>query len=167
MSETATATAIPSVRFFVPGTPATAGSKRGVPIYRGKKGEPRVFTGHVAVIEDSKRSQPWRQDVQGVAREAMAGRRQFTGALFVHMRFVMRRPKAHLGAHGLRPSAAVFPAGKPDVLKLARAVEDACNGIVWFDDAQIVTETLEKVYQDAHTAPEAGVLVDVREVASA
>ena len=169
MSETAAATTVPSVRFFVAGTPATAGSKRGVPIYRGKKGEPRVFTGKVAVVEDSARSQPWRQDVQGAAREAMAalGLSPFTGALFVSMRFVMRRPQAHVGAHGLRPSAPTFPGGRPDLLKLARAVEDACTGICWFDDAQIVVESLEKVYVDAVTAREPGVLVDVREVAPA
>lgn len=33
----------------------------------------------------------------------------------------------------------------PDVLKLARGVEDALTGIVWRDDAQIVNESLSKV----------------------
>jgi Holliday junction resolvase RusA-like endonuclease len=35
---------------------------------------------------------------------------------------------------------------RPDVLKLARAAEDALTGIVWRDDSQIVHETLAKVY---------------------
>jgi Holliday junction resolvase RusA-like endonuclease len=37
---------------------------------------------------------------------------------------------------------------KPDVLKLARAVEDALTGILYRDDAQIVTEVLRKRYGD-------------------
>jgi Holliday junction resolvase RusA-like endonuclease len=42
----------------------------------------------------------------------------------------------------LKASAPIAPPVKPDVLKLARAVEDAMSGIIYKDDAQIVTERL-------------------------
>ena len=36
------------------------------------------------------------------------------------------------------------PTSKPDVLKLARLVEDALTGVLFIDDAQIITELIEK-----------------------
>jgi Holliday junction resolvase RusA-like endonuclease len=58
----------------------------------------------------------------------------------------MPRPRAHFGARGLRPAAPAWPTVRPDVLKLARAVEDALTGLVWRDDSQIVVELLTKQY---------------------
>ena len=46
----------------------------------------------------------------------------------------------------------------PDVLKLARGVEDALTGIVWRDDAQIVNESLNKVVGAAAPGAAAGEL---------
>jgi Holliday junction resolvase RusA-like endonuclease len=40
----------------------------------------------------------------------------------------------------------LYPISKPDVLKLARAAEDALTGIIWSDDALIVQEHLYKAY---------------------
>ena len=47
----------------------------------------------------------------------------------------------------------------PDVLKLARAVEDALSGVCYSDDALIVEEALRKVWAD-----EWGVLVTIEEI---
>ena len=58
----------------------------------------------------------------------------------------MLRPKGHFGKRGLLPSAPIAPIVKPDLLKLARAVEDALSGLVYKDDAQIVREILDKHY---------------------
>jgi Holliday junction resolvase RusA-like endonuclease len=125
--------------FTVYGKPAPAGSKRFVPA-GGKRG------GRPLVIDDSKRSRPWKQDVAAIAGEAMGGRELLAGPLGLELVFYVARPKGHYGARGLRPSAPAWPIVKPDVLKLARAVEDALTGQVWRDDAQVVRELLMKRY---------------------
>lgn len=131
------------IRFFVPGKPATAGSKRA---FRNPK------TGGVVVTEDCKRSRPWKDAVKAVALEAMHNREMFGRAvpLRVAFYFTLARPKGHFGtgrnADRLRPSAPRFPAIRPDLLKYARAVEDALTGVVWHDDSQIVLEELWKHY---------------------
>ena len=71
----------------------------------------------------------------------------------MNMIFVRVRPKGHYGtgrnACVLKGWASrKMPTGKPDVLKLGRAVEDAMNGVIYLDDSQIVEEHLSKVYGD-------------------
>ena len=127
------------IEFTVYGTPAPAGSKRAFAI----KGKP----GRFAVTDASKRSQPWKTQVAQQAGEIMQGRHLLDGPLDLTLTFYVRRPKGHFGARGnVKPSAPACPIVKPDVLKLARGVEDALSGVVYRDDAQIVTETLMKRY---------------------
>lgn len=123
------------------GTPAPAGSKRPFKIRKGG-----VETGQVVTVDASRRAAPWKATIKQEAGEAMQGRELMRQPIAVRFTFYVRRPKSHLGARGLRPSAPAFPAVKPDVLKLARAVEDALTGIVYADDAQIVSEKLVKRY---------------------
>lgn len=124
-----------SVAFVVYGTPAPAGSKRAF-----------VIGGRARITDDSRKSRPWKTLVSQKAGEVMAGRELFRGPLSVSFTFTVRRPKKHFGARGLLPSAQAHPTAKPDVLKLARGVEDALSGLVYFDDAQIVREVLAKEY---------------------
>jgi Holliday junction resolvase RusA-like endonuclease len=44
------------------------------------------------------------------------------------------------------PRGRTLPAVKPDLDKLDRAVNDACTGILWVDDGQIVRHTTAKYY---------------------
>ena len=131
------------ISFTVYGVPAPAGSKRG---FYNKKAK------RVIVTDDSKRSRPWKALVSDAAIEAMGNEAPglMDGPLELRLCFVVPRPKGHFGsgrnAGRVRDSAPVFPAVKPDLLKLARAVEDALSGIVYRDDAQIVKETLDKQY---------------------
>jgi len=73
-----------------------------------------------------------------------------TGPLSVEMIFYKPRAKAHYGtgrnAALLKDSAPAYPAVKPDVLKLARAIEDGLTGVVYADDALIVSEGIAKRY---------------------
>ena len=56
--------------------------------------------------------------------------------------------------------APARPTTKPDLLKLARGVEDAMSGIVYRDDAQITTEYLAKWYaEDGRVRTEVSVAV--------
>lgn len=139
-----------STSFVVYGVPATAGSKKG---FVNQK------TGRVIITDDSKRSRPWKALVTDAAIEAIGEQELLTGPLELRLSFYLIRPKGHYGVKGVRPSAPRFPTVKPDLLKLARAVEDALSGIVYRDDAQIAVEVLTKDYG----AP-ARVEVEVREL---
>lgn len=130
-----------NVRFIVHGIAQPAGSKRG---FINRK------TGGVIITDAAKRSRPWKADVSAAAAAAMIGTRLLDGPLALDVVFVVPRPKGHYGsgrnAGNVRASAPMYPAVKPDVTKLLRAVEDACTGIVWRDDAQIVSQHATKRY---------------------
>lgn len=119
------------------GSAKPAGSKRG--FLRG---------GRVIVTDANPNAKPWKLQVAQVAGEAMAGRELIEGPLEVSFQFFRARPKGHYGKKGFSAAgrAMPYPTGRPDVLKLARGVEDALTGIVWGDDAQIVRELLAKEY---------------------
>jgi Holliday junction resolvase RusA-like endonuclease len=132
------------IAFTVFGVAQPAGSKRA---FYNKK------AARVIVTDDNKRSRPWKAEVASAAQTAMLaqsvtpGGTLVDGPLELSLTFVVPRPKGHFGAKGsVRPSAPSHPIVRPDVLKLARGVEDACTGIVWRDDSQIVVEMLRKEY---------------------
>lgn len=126
--------------FFVTGTPAPAGSKTAF--------IPKGWTR--AIITDAcKRTKPWQQEIKHAALDNYRGI-VITEPLHVEFVFLVTRPKAHYGtgknSETLKGGAPQHPSSKPDVLKLARAVEDALTGIVWKDDCQIVSEKISKRY---------------------
>lgn len=85
--------------------------------------------------------------LSGGAEPAPAPTRE---AVAVALRFGLPRPKGHWGtgrnADRLKPSAPAWPATKPDVDKLERAVLDALTGVLWADDSQVVVLSADKVY---------------------
>jgi len=128
------------MRITVYGKASPAGSKTaGV----SKSGKPYVR-------DSSKGSYEWKKSVAREAAAAMNGAPLFTEALKVSLTFFVPRPKGHFGsgknANVLKASAPEFPTTKPDVLKLARAVEDGLTGIAYRDDSQIVVEHIRKCY---------------------
>jgi Holliday junction resolvase RusA-like endonuclease len=125
-----------ALEFTVYGIAQPAGSKRA---FYNKS------AGRVIVTDDNKRARPWKAEVADAAQAVVDGE-LLAGPLSLELTFVVPRPKGHYGANGVLPSAPSHPIVRPDVLKLARGVEDACTGIVWRDDAQIVIETLRKEY---------------------
>lgn len=124
------------IHFTVLGKARPAGSKRA---FVNRK------TGQPIVTDDSgKEGKAWRADVKNSAHLAHQGP-LLTGELTVVMTFYRPRPKAHLRANGeVKDSAPKAPVTRPDVLKLARAVEDALTGVVYRDDSQITDELLQK-----------------------
>lgn len=133
----------PVLELEVLGLAQPAGSKRA---FRHPK------TGRPIVTDANRNSKPWQAEVKAAAVEVMdrVGLELICGPLAVEFTFIKPRPKGHFRtgakAHLLRPSAPVWPSTRPDVLKLARGVEDALTGVVWRDDAQIVEEYLFKRY---------------------
>lgn len=139
------------ISFFVAGIPKPAGSKRGFFIKKINR---------VVIVDACKKSGDWKTDVKFTAANHYSGD-PLTCPLHVRFVFFTHRPQSHFrtgkNAALLRDSAPVFPASKPDVLKLSRAVEDALTGIVWKDDAQIVTELISKRYGNP------GVQIEIKE----
>jgi Holliday junction resolvase RusA-like endonuclease len=136
------------ISFVVYGRSQPAGSK-GAYVLRRRDGSlvTRPDGGPIVNVTDAnKKSKEWKGVVAWTARKAYQGP-LLDGPLHVRMTFFRPRPKGHfrksgeLSKEGLATPA---PTGKPDVLKLSRAVEDALTEVVWRDDALIVTEDLAK-----------------------
>jgi len=134
------------ISFFVPGIPATSGSKSAYP-YKNKK------TGRmgVAVAPASKRQKSWMGVVRFFAEENYNGD-VLAGPISLSLVFYLPRPKSHFGtgrnAGKLKPSARKYPTTTPDLTKLVRAVEDALKGVTWKDDSQVVYQLNTKFYRE-------------------
>ncbi len=128
------------ITFQVFGVPKPGGSKRGI-VHRQ--------TGRVVLIDMSKNKE-WRADVSAAALGAMGEREPLEGPLSLRVMFLLRRPKGHYRtgkrSNEIKPGQPLHPATKPDATKLLRSTEDALTGILWRDDAQIVTQHVEKRY---------------------
>ncbi len=143
------------VEFFVPGKPASAGSKKG--IYNKKRRR-------VIMVPDDAESRPWRADVKAYAQIAMQGRSAIlAGPVFLRTEFLFARPKGHFGSGGnagiLKAGAPKWSSSRPDVTKILRCLEDALTGIVWHDDAQVAVHVSSKRYANPDETPGAQVSV--------
>jgi Holliday junction resolvase RusA-like endonuclease len=105
---------------------------------------------HVARFYDSDVADAWKRQVAlGVMQSVNVSKWALTEApVAVELRFAMPRPKSHIGAKGLKPSAPQFHAGKPDVDNLAKLVLDQItkNGCIWRDDSQVVSLRCDKFW---------------------
>jgi Holliday junction resolvase RusA-like endonuclease len=111
------------------------------------KGRPRFVrtTGHAYTPEKTRN---YETTLTLAAQDAMNGERPIEGPVSVHVVAIFgigeswsRRKKAAALAGELRP------AKKPDADNLLKML-DSCNGIIFRDDAQIVSATIEKWYGD-------------------
>lgn len=138
--------------FFVNGKPATAGSKRALPVRR-KDGQT------ITIVTDANpRSKPWMQEVAHTAYSVWTAP-LLEGAVDVQFYFLRRRPQTHFSKKdgSLLSSAPDTWITRPDALKLARAAEDALTGVIWKDDSVIHSEMIVKCW-----ARMDGLLVRVR-----
>ena len=103
-------------------------------------------TGRHFVRDSAKGSAEWKRTVAQNAGAVMSGRALLEGPLSLRVVFVMPRPKGHFGKTGVRSSAPPYPTVAPDATKLLRAVEDACQGIVFVNDAAVVDQHVFKRY---------------------
>lgn len=115
----------------------------------------------VNTVDSCKKSGPWKKFVGDVAKLAMKERglttldaavegRSTLTPVKVILRFFQKRPGVHFRtgkfSDVLKDDAPAEPTNVPDVLKLARAVEDGMIGIVYKDDSCIVREVLSKQF---------------------
>jgi Holliday junction resolvase RusA-like endonuclease len=148
------------IQFFVPGIPGTSGSKRSMPIYKGKECN-KKWTGKTVVIPaNTKKQRLWMSDIKAEASKVYDSP-LVTGAIELNVRFFMPRPKSHYGTgkntNKLKPSAPKFHLQKPDKTKMLRAVEDALTGVIWNDDCQVISGVCSKEW----TADKPGALIEI------
>lgn len=129
---------VKSLGFFCPGVPQPQGSARAV-----------VRGGRAVVTSANAKLRPWRAAVTAAAAEAHGDAPPFDGPVRVTARFCFPRPAGHFGRRGLLPSAPEWPAVRPDLDKLTRALMDSLTdaGVIR-DDAQVVDLIVAKVYGD-------------------
>lgn len=129
------------VSLFVPGVPAPGGSKTAFP---------HAATGRMIVVDACKRNPAWRKAIQLEAKRVYR-KPPTTAPVSVTVTFVFDRPASHYRTGRnrdlLRQSAPANHAVKPDTTKLWRAAEDALTGLLWHDDAQITSQSAQKVYK--------------------
>lgn len=124
------------IELVVYGMAQPAGSKKaGV----AKNGRPFVRDANPS-------SREWKRQVQQESGRVMDGRALLRGPLALEVVFVRPRPVGHFDARGLRPSAPVWPTTRPDATKMLRGIEDAMTGVIYRDDAQIVQQTVWKIF---------------------
>jgi Holliday junction resolvase RusA-like endonuclease len=138
--------------FAVAGVPQTQGSKKGIVV--GKR---------AIVIDDNKDLlYPWRDKVGEHARRALpADWEIIDGPVFAALTFYRHRGDDHylvdgvtLGATGKRRP---YPETRPDTGKMARAVHDAMQGIVYTEDSRITDDLAVKRWTErSHGEPSAG-----------
>ena len=119
----------------VPGDPVAKGRPRATAI----GGRARMYT--------PASTRAYEQRVAVAAREAMAKAPPMDGALSVSIEITMQIPVSWTRAKLADALAGlVMPTSRPDLDNLVKALTDACNGIVWRDDSQIVRLMAEKRY---------------------
>lgn len=131
------------ITFFVPGKPATQGSKRPF-VHRS--------TGRAMLLDDNRESlHCWRSAIAAACREVWTEPPTDQGVT-LKLLFRFARPKSHYGtgrnAKVLKESAPIFHTKKPDVDKLVRAVKDSLSGVLYRDDAQVFSLGADKVYDE-------------------
>jgi len=134
--DTTTAAPAKAISFTVLGLAQPAGSKRAF-MRPGMK--------FPVVVDDNAKSKPWKAEVKSLAAAIYTGS-LMEGPIRLRVTFYRPRPGGHFGTRSLNKKglATPYPISKPDLLKLTRGLEDALTGIVWRDDAQIVSEVLHK-----------------------
>lgn len=144
------------ITFAVFGKPQPAGSKRAFVLKGG------AHAGRAIITDANPKAKDWKIDVKHEAQRAYDGE-PWECPIVLTLRFTLERPKSHyrtgVNANKLKDSAPIAPTSKPDTTKLCRGVEDALTGILWKDDAQIVTQYVSKRYGRP------GVVIEISEYA--
>jgi Holliday junction resolvase RusA-like endonuclease len=130
------------IELWVPGVPASGGSKTAYP----SRGGGRKYN----IVDAGKNNKQWRNTVAAFAGRDYRGK-LLDGPLSVEVVFFMPRPAEHYVGRRRAPgqikaTAPIYHIVKPDATKLWRAAEDALTGILWTDDARIVTQMVTKIY---------------------
>lgn len=124
---------IPSVSFWVAGTPMQKGSTTRMP---------NGSTLPAGTTNTRKLMSNWRTDIREQASKAMDGSSPYMGAVRIMVEFAMRPPASMPRKYqGWMPHTK-----RPDLDKLERMLCDALKGICYVDDSQVTNMASGKVY---------------------
>lgn len=113
---------------------------KGRPRFAVVRGKPRAFT--------PPQTRSYETALRWASQIAMKSRKPFEGALSVIVTAMMPIPKSWPKSKQEAALRQEIPAtGKPDADNLLKTL-DALNGIVFKDDSQIVSATIQKVFSD-------------------
>jgi Holliday junction resolvase RusA-like endonuclease len=114
---------------------------RGVAIPKGStKAFMRPGLRFPVVTADNTKTKPWQEQVRMMAQEE-APRLLWLGAVRLEVGFFLPRPKS-------LPKKVLRHVRKPDLDKLLRAIKDALKGVIYRDDAQVVSVVTSKEYAE-------------------
>ena len=115
-----------AVCFTVPGKAVGKGRPRVSTI----AGRPRLYTPASTV--------KWEQLVSDAARAAMGSQEPVDGPVSVRIAIDVQIPPSWSKSRRKAAEGRQVHPGKPDLDNVAKAVLDACNGICYLDDKQVV-----------------------------
>lgn len=116
----------------------------GPPRGKGRPRAARVGNG-VRMFTDA-RTMSYEGDLRAYATEAMRGREIIAGPVLLKMVAIFPIPTSwSRKKRAAALAGTVRPTVKPDLDNILK-LTDALNGVVWRDDAQVVTGTQMKVY---------------------
>ena len=111
------------------------------------KGRPRFVraTGHVYTPTETRM---YENDLRKQGFATMGQKKPIIGPVAVFVEALFPIPASwSMRQHDRALAGAILPTGRPDVDNLLKIL-DALNGVVWFDDKQIVTATIKKRYSN-------------------
>ena len=113
----------------------------GLPV---PKGRPRFTRAGFAYTPEKTRR--YEKLVAGLASTKRAGLPPFDCPIKVMVTAFMKTPQMSIKKTADALAGYILPAVKPDIDNLAKAALDACNGIIWRDDALICSLLVKKRY---------------------
>jgi len=127
----------PHCSFIIPGTP--------MPKARHRVG---IVNGRLVKYAPSEMKLHER-DVRWLALQSLGTKKKCEGPIRLVLEFYLSCPKSWSNVKKNKAYALeIMPSGKPDIDNFAKTIMDACNGILWRDDAQIVELVAQKRYAE-------------------
>lgn len=121
----------------------------GHPVAWKRAGLAALPSGKVSPPFTPKKVRKWQEDARHEARIVMGPTPPLTGCVAMSLVVYLAVPRSW--AAWKRDAALaghIMPSGRPDLSNFTKNAEDALNGVVWLDDAQIVNEGAVKRYAD-------------------
>lgn len=105
--------------------------------------------GNFIRMYDPPKTARFKNDLKQLAKLKMAGKDKLEGSLKVDLTFGRAVQKSISGKERLRRLTGVHrPTVKPDLDNYIKSTLDALNGVIWKDDAQIVSLKADKIYAE-------------------
>jgi Holliday junction resolvase RusA-like endonuclease len=121
------------IAFYVPGPPC--GKQRPRVLKTGRAYTPAKTAAYEAHVRGSAR------------QDRVVPEQPLDGPLAVSMDVAIGIPKSWSAKKKMQASTgALLPTGKPDLDNIAKSLGDALNGVLWADDAQIISWQATKRY---------------------